>query len=213
LAAKPPPPPATTVDVPIPEIPVDVSDGVPQHPNSAPPGDQVVVTPADAQRLQQVAGSAEAAARIHGCTKVSFDALGAVLKGLGADKRTQGNTAWNMYRSPQNARALGVANYAARVPEALFASTSATAKQFDILVAAAQEIVTANEPLPACPSVKLLDDNKLTKDGISCLLGKPAQDQHVALANDLIAQKGEAGRSTGQALAIAALLEAAHTCE
>ena len=50
---------------------------------------------------------------------------------------------------------------------------------------------------------------KFTKDGISCLIGKPATDEHVAIANDAITKNP----TDGAKLAIAALLSAAHTCQ
>ncbi len=52
-------------------------------------------------------------------------------------------------------------------------------------------------------------DGKFTKDGLTCLMGKPARDEHVAIANDAITQNG----TDGAKIAIAALLAAAHTCQ
>ena len=61
----------------------------------------------------------------------------------------------------------------------------------------------------ACPGTKLLDNGQFTKDGISCLLGKPASAEHVAIANDAIVKNP----TDGAKIAIAALLAASHTCQ
>jgi hypothetical protein len=52
-------------------------------------------------------------------------------------------------------------------------------------------------------------DGKFTKDGLTCLMGKPARDEHLAIANDAIAKN----TTDGAKIAIAALLSAAHTCQ
>jgi hypothetical protein len=115
-----------------------------------------------------------------------------------------------LYNAAAAPAALGVANYNGRVPEAAFASTSAMAKTFDIFTMASYDAVAATYNAPACPGVRVVGtDNRFTKDGISCLIGKPATDEHVALANDAIAKNP----TDGAKIAIAALLSAAHTCQ
>src|SRR5262249_29152151 len=100
--------------------------------------------------------------------------------------------------------------YNGRVPEAPFASTSAMAKTFDIFTMASYDAVDGNFNAPACPGVKVLGgDGKFTKDGISCLMGKPATDEHVAIANDAITKNPTDGERT----AVAALRSAGHTCQ
>jgi hypothetical protein len=60
--------------------------------------------------------------------------------------------------------------------------------------------------------VKLFDaTGNFTKDGISCLIGKPARDEHVALANAAVTQASTP--AIGKQIAISALMAAAHTCE
>ena len=66
--------------------------------------------------------------------------------------------------------------------------------------------------MSACPGTALLDQTgNFTKDGISCILGKPATADHVTLANQVISEASDL--PTGQQVALAALLEAAQTCE
>jgi len=154
-----------------------------------------------------------AAARYHGCTKVSYAALGSILASRGA-KLTGDTNALTLYRN--GGAALGVTNYAGRVPEALVASTSAMAKEFDILVAAAPELVANAGTTAACQGISIVDaSGKFTKDGISCLMGTLATDAHVVVANQAVldAVKGGATQAQGVQIATAAILEAAHTCE
>ena len=75
-----------------------------------------------------------------------------------------------------------------------------------------REILANTTPIPSCPGTELLDSvGNFTADGISCVIGKPATQDYVALANQLITDAPD--QTTGQQLALAALLEAAHTCE
>jgi hypothetical protein len=84
------------------------------------------------------------------------------------------------------------------------------AKMFDIFTMASYDAITATWTAPACPGTTVLGaDGKFTKDGISCLMGKSATDEHVAVANDAIAKNP----TDGAKIAIAALLSAAHTCQ
>jgi hypothetical protein len=153
------------------------------------------------------------AARFHGCTKITYAALGSILNTRGA-KLTGAQNALTIYKS--GASALGVANYSGRAPEALLGSTSALAKQFDIFVAAAPEVLANAGTSAACQGVTIADTSgKFTKDGLTCLMGTLATDEHVTVANQAVsdAVAGGATQAQGVQLAIAALLEAAHTCE
>ncbi len=153
------------------------------------------------------------AARYHGCTKITYASLGSILNTRGA-KLTGNTNALTIYKS--SGSSLGVANYSGRAPEALLASTSALAKQFDIFVAAAPEVFANAATSTGCQGVIVADaSGKFTKDGISCLTGTLATDDHVTVANQAVvdAVTGGATQAQGVQLAIAALLEAAHTCE
>jgi len=167
-------------------------------------------SPLEVKQLEQTVGTPEVVARLHGCTKITYAGLGSILSSRGVNVANQAaNSAGVIYRG--GSAALGLANYGGRVPEALFSSTSAMAKQFDIMIAASSEVLANLATSTGCQGVALVANNQLTRDGISCILGKPAKDEHVALANNLIAQAPDP--ATGQRLAISALLEAAHTCE
>lgn len=179
-------------------------------PGGAAPG--AVFEPADPAQVRAV-GSPEVTSRLHACGKLSVDSIGHIIasRGLtGGGSRPNGALSGKaIFDRPDSAAALGAANYNGRVPEAPFASTSAISKMFDIFSMAAYDVVDDGWSAPACPDVKVIEDGKFTRDGISCLIGKPATDAHVAIANDAIAKNPEDGAK----IAIAALLSAAHTCQ
>lgn len=162
----------------------------------------------------RVVGSPEITSRLHSCGKISFKALGDILtsRGLtGGGTRPQGAISGQaIYQQGGTPAAFGGANYNGRVPEAPFASTSAMAKMFDIFTMSSYDAVKDDWTAPACPGVKVVGaDGKFTQDGLSCLMGKPAKAEHLAIANDAIAKNP----TDGAKIAIAALLSAAHTCQ
>jgi hypothetical protein len=170
---------------------------------------------AQAQPMDDPINAPVEEARYHACGKITYASLGSILatRGVNMASTTQ-NSAALLYKG--GAAALGIANYGGRVPEAILASTSALAKEFDIFVAAAPEVDTNLTNGAACPGTTIVDANgQFTKDGISCIIGKLAQDAHVAVANQAVADAVKGGATQAQAvqIAIAALMEAAHTCE
>lgn len=171
--------------------------------------------PAEPAQVKMV-GSPEVTSRLHACGKLTVSSLGTILnsRGLigvqGATRPQGAQTGLAIFNNGATAPALGAANYNGRVPEAPFASTSAMAKMFDIFTMASYDAVAANWTAPACPGVKVVGpDGKITQDGLSCLMGKPAKPEHVAIANDAIAKNA----TDGAKIAIAAALSAAHTCQ
>jgi hypothetical protein len=186
-----------------------------QDPNS---GDNGITDPSLTISTQNAIGSPEVNARLHSCSKVTYAALGNILKGRGVNLAgTQQASAAMLYKG--GASALGVANYSGRVPEMILASTAALSKQFDIMVAASLElqpqVKAGTLTSPACPTTKIVDTSGFTKDGLTCLMGKPATADHVTIANDAVTTAVGKGltQDQGQQIAIAAILEAAHTCE
>ena len=70
--------------------------------------------------------------------------------------------------------------------------------------------------MSACPSTQLFDTTgAFTSDGLTCLMGKPATADHLTIANGVAQEAVSQGltQEQGQQIAIAAILEAAHTCE
>lgn len=158
----------------------------------------------------KLVGSPEVTSRLHACGKLTNASIAEILtsRALSGGNPQGSQSAQQIFNA--SGPALGAANYPGRVPEAPFASTSAMAKMFDIYTMGSYAAVGANWNPPACPGTKVLGaDGKFTKDGISCLIGKPATDEHVAIANDAIAKNP----TDGAKIAIAAMLSAAHTCQ
>ena len=59
--------------------------------------------------------------------------------------------------------------------------------------------------------VAMFNGNQCQADGITCLIGVPAQAAHVDLCNLTVSQASDP--DVGKRLAVATLLAAAHTCE
>lgn len=160
---------------------------------------------------EQQVGSPEVYARLHSCGKITVHGLSRILTTRGVS--TSG-TAFSLFQN--GVSAFGAANYGSRAPEVIIASTANLTKQFDILVAAAPEMLAnvgaADGP---CPNAKLYDQGSFTKDGLSCIMGKPAKAEHIFLANQAVKDAVAAGitEDNGKAIAVAAILQAAHTCE
>lgn len=180
-----------------------------QHMAQSIGGDNGLTDPSVQAQDDQAVGSPEAVARLHATQKISYQSLGAMLSDLGVNISAQ-DGAGGLYQN--GGSALGMPIYANRVPEQIVPSTSSLAKQGDIFAAAAVEII-ANIATTStrCPGVALMDTTGFTADGVTCLLGKPAHPEHVMLANQLVSQASTP--TTGQQIAIAALLSAAHTSE
>jgi diadenosine tetraphosphatase ApaH/serine/threonine PP2A family protein phosphatase len=150
-------------------------------------------------------GGVDVAARLHACGKLSYTAFGGFLRSRGVVAGA-GMSAYN-----GAAGSLGIANYPARIAEADFPSASAFAKQFDIFAVAAPDLIKNLKTSKACPGVELLsaDGKTFLKDGISCLIGVPASDAHVTIANQAIAENAQDGAQ----IAVAALLSQAWSCQ
>lgn len=179
-------------------------------PGAADPG--ATFEPPDPAQVR-AQGAPEVTSRLHSCGKMTVASLDHFLesRGLsGQGARPQGALSGRaIFNRNDSVAALGGANYNGRVPEAPFASTSAVSKMFDIFAMASYDAVDPNWEAPACPGVKLLENDQFTKDGISCLIGRPATKEHIDLANDAITRNP----TEGAQIAVAALLAAAHTCQ
>lgn len=177
-----------------------------------PAGAMAPFEPADPAAVAAI-GSPELTSRLHSCGKLSVASLGKLIESRGivgnGQRPNKTDSGKDIFAKGDTAAALGGPNYQGRVPEAPFASTSAISKMYDIFTMASYDVVADDWAPPACPGVKLLQDGKFTKDAVSCLLGKPATDEYVAIANDAIAKNP----TDGAKIAVAAMLSAAHTCQ
>ena len=149
--------------------------------------------------------------RVRSCPKMRYRTLGNLLASRGVDLAATGAvTAGTIWRD--GAAALGAPSYATRVRENIDPGLATTSKMFDIYLQAAPEIIASMASRPACPGARLFDDaGRCDWQGISCLLGVPATQTHLAVCNTTVARAPDV--TSGQQLAVAVLAAAAHTCE
>ena len=195
---------------------------VPVHNAQMGGGDNGLTDPSTKFLDDQLLGTPDQVARMHGVQKISYAALGTMLSDLGVTTTATATaaakkgatapvslTAGSLYTN--GASALGAPIYASRVAEMLIPSTASLAKQFDIFMAAASEIVANASNSKRCAGVTLVTNNALTEDGISCLIGKPATAEHMQLAQDAVSAATDP--TTGVQIAVATLLAGAHVSE
>lgn len=172
--------------------------------------------PFEILKQRQEEGPPEVRTRLHSCQKLQNAALRNILVGFGVniDAESDPPSAGQLFKG--GGGALGEANYDARVGEAIVWSAAGAAKLFDIFVQAAPEIIANLPNVPQCrvdgvgPEVFTKDD-RCNPDALTCLIGKPATPDHVAICDNLV--KSASDIETGKRIAIATLLSAAHSCE
>ena len=153
--------------------------------------------------------------RVHSCPKVRYQTLGNVLASVGVNVGNGTNlSAGQLYTSGDFA--LGAPNYGNRIRENLDITTSGASREFDVFAAAADEVIAAVPNLERCKingvGAQLFDANNACRaDGITCILGAPAQAAHLDFCNITVSSASDV--ATGKRIAVAALLAAAHTCE
>jgi hypothetical protein len=155
--------------------------------------------------------------RVHSCPKIRVRTLANVLRSLGVDMNEAGAvSAAGLYNSGFNA--LGGPNYANRIRENINITTSAASREFDIFAAAAPQIIANLNTLERCKvngvGAELFDaNNDVRVDGVTCLLGFPAQAAHIEFMNITVHSPDVTSIDAGKNIAVAALLAAAYTCE
>lgn len=132
--------------------------------------------------------SKEESERTHSCGKISYRTLGTILNRRGltvAGAGTQCNDGQpydcqvrDLYRNGN--LVLGMANYPARASESDRSTTGGLVRLDDIMIAAAEELITTMNPTGAfgattdCATTALFDaGNKCLADGFACLVGVP----------------------------------------
>jgi len=161
-------------------------------------------------------GPAEIRTRLHSCQKIQVTTLRSMLTALGVDIDATGDppTAGELIKG--GGQALGAANYDARVGESIVWTSAGAAKLFDIMVQAAPEIIANLPNMPQCQidgvGPQVFDaENHCVEDAVSCLIGRPATADHVAICDSVVAHASDI--ETGKKIAVATLLSAAHSCE
>jgi hypothetical protein len=166
------------------------------------------------QRIQDE-GPPEVSSRLHSCQKMKYATVGNLLASLGVNmKSTTAASAGLLYSG--GGPAMGIANYGARVPESIALTTAGAVKLFDIFTQAAPEIIAAMPTATHCQvggkAVQMFDaSGACTNGGIQCLTGAPATQAQVDLCNQALGEGSTTAIS--QAIAVATILSAQHTCE
>jgi hypothetical protein len=179
-------------------------------------GNQAVKDPFDILKQREEEGPASVRTRLHSCQKIQVTTLRNMLVSFGVNMDATGDppTAGQLLKA--GGGALGGANYDARVGETIVWTAAGAAKMFDILVQAAPEIIANLPNMPQCQiggvGPQVFDaENRCVDDAITCLIGRPATPDHLAICNSAVAHASDI--ETGKKIAIASLLSAAHSCE
>ena len=165
-------------------------------------------------------GSPDTRARLHSCQKLQITALRNILTDFGVDLERESNPPSAGQLLSAGGTALGQSNYPARTGEDIVWTAAGAAKTFDIFVQAAPEIITAMPGLAQCQidgvGPTMFDESDpenptCNDDAVSCLIGRPATPEHIAICNNLV--KSGSSLEIGKNIAVGALLSAAHSCE
>lgn len=172
--------------------------------------------PMEVLAQRQDEGPPEVRTRLHSCQKIPVATLRNILEGFGVNMNATGDPPTAAQLFNDGSGPLGAAVYDARVGETIVWTSSGAAKQFDIFVQAAPEIIAAVPSSAQCQENEvgavIFDTNGwCTEPGVTCLIGKPASPQYLAICTDLV--NAASTPEKGQAIAVAALLSAAHSCE
>jgi len=172
--------------------------------------------PFEALAERQEEGPPEVRTRLHSCQKIQNTALFNTLRAFGVDLALTGDPDPAGELFANGGDALGGPNYGSRKGESIVWTNSGATKAQDIWVMAAGEIINNLPNAPHCQvdgvGPAMFDDsNRCNESAVTCLIGRPATDEHLAICNHIV--DSAADPEKGKLLAVAALLAAAHTCE
>jgi len=165
-------------------------------------------------------GSPDTRARLHSCQKLQITALRNILTDFGVDLDAESDPPSAGQLLGGGGTALGQSNYGARTGEDIVWTAAGAAKTFDIFVQAAPEIIAAMPNLAQCQVAgvgpSMFDESDpanptCNDDAVSCLIGRPATAEHIAICNNLL--KSGSTPDISKNIAVGALLSAAHSCE
>ena len=129
--------------------------------------------------------------KLHSCGKVRFNVLTNILKTRGVNvTNVTANSAGALLAKTQPI--WGVPNFPARVAETIRDTTSSLVSLHDVLLAAAEEWVTAvntDGAYPAgtaCTGAKLFNNSNCDKDGFACLMGATPSQRQLDVCNSMI---------------------------
>lgn len=165
---------------------------------------------ADGRQVSAAVGS-----RMHACGKIRYATLGRVLASRGVNIMNNAqDSAGLLYRT--GSLSLGAPNYEARAGEPERNTTGGITRLFDILIAAADEIIANMPNRDECRvggvGARLFDQSGCNADGFACLLGMPVTQVQMTLCNDMVREFG-ADTAQGQRLAVAAIAAPVFLCD
>lgn len=160
----------------------------------------------------------EVGERMHACGKLQYAALGRILQSRGVNiANTAMFSAGQLYTSGN--LVIGVANYPARVSESDRNTTGGIVRLYDILIAAAEELLpdptTDNlSKSAACAGVSLYNaDNTCNPAGFGCFMGVPPTDAQIKLCNEMVKDPFDANILNRKRLAVAAMASPIFLCD
>ena len=156
--------------------------------------------------------------RMHACGKLQYAALGRILQTRGVNlANTAAFSAGLLYNSGN--LVIGVANYPARVSESDRNTTGGIVRLYDILIAAAEELLpdATTDSLsksPACLGSPFYNtDNTCNPAGFGCFMGVPPTDAQIQLCNSMVMDTFDASILNRKRLAVAAMASPIFLCD
>jgi hypothetical protein len=156
--------------------------------------------------------------RMHSCGKLQYAALGRILQTRGVNIANATAFSAGLLYSSGNL-VIGVANYPARVAESDRNTTGGIVRLYDILIAAAEELLPdpATDNLsksPACMGNPFFKpDNTCNPAGFGCFMGVPPTDAQIQLCNSMVQDTFDANILNRKRLAVAAMASPIFLCD
>jgi hypothetical protein len=156
--------------------------------------------------------------RMHACGKLQYATLGRILQTRGVNIASATTFSAGQLYSSGNL-VIGVANYPARVSESDRNTTGGIVRLYDILIAAAEELLP--DPTTdllskssACAGVTLFKaDNTCNPAGFGCFMGVPPTDAQIRLCNTMVSDPFDANILNRKRLAVAAMASPIFLCD
>lgn len=159
--------------------------------------------------------------KLHSCGKVRYNWLTNILSTRGVNTtNAAANSAGALLTKAQGV--WGVANFPGRAPETIRDTTSSLVSLHDVLLAAAEEWVTAANTdgaypaaVTACTGAKLFNNNTCDKDGFACLMGATPSSNQLAACTSMIndATAGVTVSLDRRRLAVASMVGTVAMCD
>lgn len=160
----------------------------------------------------------EVGERMHACGKLQYATLGRILQSRGVNLANAAMfSAGQLYNSGN--LVIGVANYPARVAESDRNTTGGIVRLYDILIAAAEELLpdATTDVLSkstACAGVPLYKpDNTCNPAGFGCFMGVPPTDAQIKLCNEMVRDPFDPNILNRKRLAVAAMASPIFLCD